>query len=108
MILIVSFPAICKSKVDFASLVRKPDPDTKMKLDQLTELRQMVIKYMDHSLDHAHDLITCVDNYANMLIATVPQLLKLGAKNPRFSWQTSLLKSPKEISTVENSILPHT
>ncbi len=75
MILIVSFPAMCRSKVNFASLVSKPDPETKAKLDQLTELREMVIKYMDHSLDHASDLITCLDNYSSMLIETVPPRL---------------------------------
>lgn len=80
MILIVSFPAISRAKVNFASLVSKPDPETKMKLEQLTELRQMVIKYMDHSLDHAADLITCLDNYSTMLIDTV---LKSVSRNIR-------------------------
>ena len=74
MILIVSFPAICKSKINFASLVSKADPDTKAKCDQLTELRQLAVKYMDHSLDHADDLIISVDNYVKMLIDMVCHL----------------------------------
>ena len=71
MILIVSFPAICKSKIDFASLIYKPDPETKMKCDQLTELRQLVVKHMEKTLDHVNDLLISVDNYSRMLIETV-------------------------------------
>jgi len=71
MILLVSFPSMCKSKINFASLISKPDPETKTQCDQLTELRQMVIKYMDNSLDHANDLIVSIDNYVNMLVEMV-------------------------------------
>jgi len=71
MILIVSFPAICKTKVNFASLLSKQDPELKLKCDQLTELRQMVVQYMEKSLDHVDDLITSVNNYYTMLIETV-------------------------------------
>lgn len=38
MIALVSFPSICKSKINFAALVPKPDPDTKVKLEQLSEV----------------------------------------------------------------------
>jgi len=38
MILIVSFPAMSKAKINFASLLHKPDPDIKLKADQLTEV----------------------------------------------------------------------
>lgn len=31
-------------------------------------------------------------------------LIEKGAKNPKFSWQTSMLKSPKEIRSTENKI----
>ncbi len=35
----------------------------------------------------------------------MPTLLKMKAKKPKFSWQTSLLKSPLEIDSVDNSTL---
>eukprot|EP00826_Nyctotherus_ovalis_P062893 TRINITY_DN917_c0_g1_i11.p1 TRINITY_DN917_c0_g1~~TRINITY_DN917_c0_g1_i11.p1 ORF type:complete len:309 (-),score=107.55 TRINITY_DN917_c0_g1_i11:351-1277(-) len=104
MILLVAFPAISKSTINFASLLKKPDPETKMKCDQLSELRKMVVEYAKKSVDQADDLLISLDNYVNMLIDTTPMLIAKGAKNPKFSWQTSMLKSAKEINSSENKI----
>ena len=71
MILIVSFPAISKSVIKFESLIKGPDPEMKIKLEQLSELRLALVKYMENSLDHASDLLTSIDNYVRMLIETV-------------------------------------
>lgn len=71
MILLVAFPAISKSTINFASLLKKPDPETKMKCDQLTELRKKAVEYATKSVDQADDLLISLDNYINMLIDTV-------------------------------------
>lgn len=71
MILLVSFPAISKSTINFASLLKKPDQETKMKCDQLTELRKAVVEYVKKGMDQSNDLLVSLDNYINMLIDTV-------------------------------------
>lgn len=71
MIFQVSLPVINKTKLDFASLIKKPDPETKMKCDQLSELRKMVVQYSMKGIDLADDLLISLDNYTNMLIDTV-------------------------------------
>jgi hypothetical protein len=71
MILLVAFPAISKASINFASLIKKPDPETKMKCDQLTELRKIVVEYAKKTVDQADDLLVSLDNYINMLIESV-------------------------------------
>jgi len=76
MILLVAFPAISKSTINFASLIKKPNEETKMKCDQLTELRKMVVEYAKKTVDQADDLLVSIDNYVNMLIETVTFIKK--------------------------------
>lgn len=79
MILLVPFPAISKSVINFASLLKSPDPETKMKCDQLSELRKMVVQFMNKSMDNISDLLVSLDNYINMLIDIVHKLLLIGS-----------------------------
>ena len=75
MILLVPFPAISKSAINFASFLKSPDPETTMKCDQLSELRKMVVQFMNKSMDNISDILVSLDNNITMLIEIVNKSL---------------------------------
>jgi len=102
MILIVSFPGMSRTSINFESLLREVNPEFKSKLHLLSNVRKELVLLLNPSLP-IDEIIIKIDNYCSLLIEASPHLWRAKCKPPKFAWISAIHSSEQKIETKGSS-----